>query len=125
MNETVNISEGDKVLATNTNGDTATFIVRGKPHNGLRSDTNVYVEDDGWSFTVIERAKAPLPTTAGIYQLDPTKYGGRNLLLTKHGLWFWIDFTVSESAPPGYQGAPVKNIEGYRGSLTLKWAYSK
>lgn len=92
-----NIKVGDRVKATNKNGDTAEFTVQGinrDDSGSYASTTNWYFIHEGWTF---EKIEPPLPTEPGIYQPNNTNIPIQNMrtfALSSSG--YWREFRVSD-----------------------------
>ncbi|HKT21941.1 MAG TPA: hypothetical protein VJR06_04950 [Nitrososphaerales archaeon] len=97
MTDISDIKVGDRVRATSkTNDDTAEFTVVYAYTWGVDTAANSYDGED-FDFEVIKPAPNPVPTEPGLYSFykdDTPITQSRRLLLTKHGEWYFLDFTA-------------------------------
>ena len=117
---TNDIKRGDRVRATNrTNGDFSEFTVTDVARDGSLESSEHHFDILAFTFTRIEH---PRPTVPGLYSF--TTGGGRQLMLTKLGEFFLVDFT----APGEHSCIPLKKFydeseffSKYRFTLNYKY----
>jgi len=125
MTDISEIKVGDRVRATSkTNDDTAEFTVTLTYAWGVDSATNSYDAED-FTFEVIKPALKPIPTEPGLYSFykeDTPVTQSRRLLLTKHGEWYFLDFTASAQDTVLEKVKDINKIVNSRGLLGMNYA---